>query len=89
MLRPALFLVITLGLIGTWQVFDQVYVMGKGAPGKTTLTPGLPVVPAELRQRPTTGTGAAIAFVLLRDHHRRACSAGAARARHVLTDEEP
>ena len=27
------------GLIGTWQVFDQVYVMSKGNPGKTTLTP--------------------------------------------------
>ena len=26
-LRPTLLLVTTLGLIGTWQVFDQVYVM--------------------------------------------------------------
>lgn len=38
-LRPVLFLVLTLGLISTWQVFDQVYVMGQGAPGNTTLTP--------------------------------------------------
>jgi len=38
-LRPTLLLVITLGIIGTWQVFDQVYVMTQGGPGKTTLTP--------------------------------------------------
>lgn len=39
MLRPTTTLVITLGLIGTWQVFDQVYIMSQGNPGKTTLTP--------------------------------------------------
>ncbi|EBM0725608.1 sugar ABC transporter permease, partial [Salmonella enterica subsp. enterica serovar Senftenberg] len=39
MLKPTIFLVTTLGLIGTWQVFDQIYVMGKGAPANTTLTP--------------------------------------------------
>jgi multiple sugar transport system permease protein len=39
MLKPTLFLVITLGLIGTWQVFDQIYIMGGGDPAKTTLTP--------------------------------------------------
>ena len=27
------------GLIGTWQVFDQIYVMSQGSPAKTTLTP--------------------------------------------------
>jgi multiple sugar transport system permease protein len=37
-LRPTLFFVITLGLIGTFQVFDQVYVMSSGGPAKTTLT---------------------------------------------------
>ena len=30
--------VITLGLIGTFQVFDQIYVMSSGGPAKTTLT---------------------------------------------------
>ncbi len=44
MIKPALFLVITLGLIGTWQVFDQIYIMGKGNPGKTTLTPAVPLL---------------------------------------------
>lgn len=38
LLRPALFFVITIGLIGTYQVFDQVYVMSSGGPAKTTLT---------------------------------------------------
>ena len=38
LLRPTLFFVITLGLIGTFQVFDQIYVMSSGGPAKTTLT---------------------------------------------------
>ncbi|WP_298748632.1 carbohydrate ABC transporter permease [uncultured Serinicoccus sp.] len=38
-LRPTILLVLTLGVIGTWQVFDQVYVMTDGGPAKTTLTP--------------------------------------------------
>src|SRR5262249_14675251 len=32
MLRPTLFLVLTLGLIATWQVFDQIYLMSQGNP---------------------------------------------------------
>ena len=39
MLRPTLFTVLTLGLIGTWQVFDQIYTGTRGGPAKTTLTP--------------------------------------------------
>lgn len=38
LLRPTMFFVVTLGLIGTYQVFDQVYVMTAGGPAKTTLT---------------------------------------------------
>jgi multiple sugar transport system permease protein len=38
LLRPTLFFVVTLGLIGTFQVFDQIYVMSSGGPAKTTLT---------------------------------------------------
>ena len=45
LLKPTMFLVLTLGLIGTWQVFDQIYVMSQGNPAKTTLTPALPVLP--------------------------------------------
>ncbi len=39
MLRPVLFTVLTLGLVGTWQVFDQVYTGTQGGPAKTTITP--------------------------------------------------
>ncbi|WP_404383152.1 sugar ABC transporter permease [Knoellia locipacati] len=63
MLKPAFFLVTTLGLIGTWQVFDQIYVMGKGAPANTTLTPAF----LSYKQSFTSldyGTGAAISFVV-------------------------
>ena len=38
LVRPTMFFVVTLGLIGTFQVFDQVYVMSSGGPAKTTLT---------------------------------------------------
>lgn len=38
LLRPTTFFVITLGLIGCFQVFDQVFVISSGGPAKTTLT---------------------------------------------------
>lgn len=63
-LRPVMFLVLTLGLIGTWQVFDQVYVMGKGAPGNTTLTPAYLSYSSGF-DNSDYGHGAAIAFLLL------------------------
>ncbi|MPV51148.1 ABC transporter permease subunit [Pseudactinotalea sp. HY160] len=63
MLRPTLFTVITLGLIGTWQVFDQIYTGTKGAPAKTTLTPAYLSYEASF-ERQHWGEGAAIAFIL-------------------------
>ena len=63
MLKPTVFLVTTLGLIGTWQVFDQIYVMGKGAPANTTLTPAF----LSYKQSFTSlqyGSGAAMSFVV-------------------------
>jgi multiple sugar transport system permease protein len=63
MLKPALFLVTTLGLIGTWQLFDQIYVMGKGAPANTTLTPAF----LSYKQSFTSldyGSGAAMSFIV-------------------------
>ncbi|MFJ7999659.1 carbohydrate ABC transporter permease [Streptomyces sp. NPDC096310] len=63
-LRPVLFLVLTLGLIATWQVFDQVYVMGQGAPGNTTLTPAFLSYSAGF-DNADFGQGSAIAFILL------------------------
>jgi len=62
-LRPTLFTVLTLGLIGTWQVFDQIYTGTQGGPGKTTLTPAyLSYESAFINQQ--WGRGSAIAFIL-------------------------
>lgn len=62
-LRPTLFTVLTLGLIGCWQVFDQIYTGTQGGPGKTTVTPAyLSYSSAFLGQ--DWGQGAAIAFIL-------------------------
>jgi len=62
-LRPTLFTVLTLGLIGCWQVFDQIYTGTQGGPSKTTLTPAyLSYSSAFLDQ--DWGRGAAIAFIL-------------------------
>ncbi|CCI51894.1 carbohydrate ABC transporter permease [Nostocoides jenkinsii] len=62
-LRPTIFLVITLGIIGTWQVFDQMYVMSKGGPAKTTLTPAYLSYQAAFESQ-KWGRGAAMAFLL-------------------------
>jgi multiple sugar transport system permease protein len=63
MLRPTIFTVVTLGLIGTWQVFDQIYTGTRGSPGKTTLTPAyLSYETSFVDQQ--WGEGAAIAFIL-------------------------
>ncbi|RZS59795.1 carbohydrate ABC transporter membrane protein 1 (CUT1 family) [Xylanimonas ulmi] len=63
MLRPTIFTVVTLGLIGTWQVFDQIYTGSQGAPANTTMTPAfLSYQMSFIDQR--WGNGAAIAFIL-------------------------
>ncbi|CAN5849979.1 sugar ABC transporter permease [soil metagenome] len=63
MLRPTVFTVLTLGLIGAWQVFDQIYVGTQGGPAKTTITPAyLSYSQSFLNNR--WGQGAAIAFIL-------------------------
>ena len=62
-LRPAIILVLTLGMIGTWQVFDQMYVMTQGGPAKTTLTPAYLSYQSAFTQQ-HWGQGAAIAFLL-------------------------
>jgi multiple sugar transport system permease protein len=63
MIKPTLFLVLTLGLISTWQVFDQIYVMSQGDPAKTTLTPAYLSYRTAFRDF-AYGPGAAISFVL-------------------------
>jgi multiple sugar transport system permease protein len=62
-LRPVLFLVLTLGLISTWHVFDQIYVMSQGDPAKTTLTPAFLSYRTAFREF-DYGRGAAISFLL-------------------------
>ena len=62
-LRPTLFTVITLGLIGCWQVFDQIYTGTKGQPGKTTITPAYLSYTSAFSNQ-DWGIGAAIAFIL-------------------------
>lgn len=63
LLRPTTFFVVTLGLIGTFQVFDQVYVMSSGGPAKTTLTIAY-LVYREGFKNSAMGTGATVAIVL-------------------------
>lgn len=66
LLRPVIALVVILGTIGTFQVFDQVAILTRGGPLNTTLTP------AFLIYQKTLGTGtqaeagfaAAMAFIL-------------------------
>ncbi|MGZ8693032.1 MAG: carbohydrate ABC transporter permease [Gaiellaceae bacterium] len=63
MIRPTIFTIVTLGLIGTWQVFDQIYVGTKGSPVNTTLTPAFLSFNASFNGN-EWGVGAAIAFIL-------------------------
>jgi multiple sugar transport system permease protein len=63
MIRPAVFLVLTLGLIATWQVFDQIYLMSQGNPAGTTLTPAFLAYQVSFSDQ-QWGQGAAIAFIL-------------------------
>jgi multiple sugar transport system permease protein len=63
LLRPVTFFVVTLELIGTFQVFDQIYVMSSGGPAKTTLTIAYLVYREGFRNS-AMGIGAAIAIIL-------------------------
>lgn len=62
-LRPTLFTVLTLGIIGCWQVFDQIFIATSGGPGKTTVTPAYLSYESAFREQ-QWGTGAAISFIL-------------------------
>ncbi|AQP48963.1 ABC transporter permease [Tessaracoccus aquimaris] len=63
MLKPTLFTVLTLGLIGTWQVFDQVY-LTRGTPAAATLTSPAYLAYDQAFSSNRPGVAAAIAFVL-------------------------
>lgn len=61
MLRPTLVLVLTLGFIGTWQIFDQIVLTGQNNP--TMTTPAFEAYYVSF-QDSAFGEGAAIAFML-------------------------
>lgn len=63
MMRPTVMFVLTIGIIGTWQVFDQIFAISAGGPQKTTLTPAY-LVYREGFQNFGMGRAAAIAFLL-------------------------
>jgi multiple sugar transport system permease protein len=63
MLKPTMFLVLTLGLIGSWQVFDQIFIVSQGGPDKTTLSPAYESYTTGFGDQNFPG-GAAMSFVL-------------------------
>jgi multiple sugar transport system permease protein len=63
MLRPTTFFIVTIGLIGTFQVFDQIYVISTGGPAGTTSTIAW-IVYRNAFKDSQAGLGAATAFVL-------------------------
>lgn len=63
LIRPVMFLVLTLGLIGTWSNFDSVYLISQGMPEGTTLTPTYLAYTTSFSDQ-NWAEGAAIAFLL-------------------------
>jgi multiple sugar transport system permease protein len=66
MLRPVLLLVVVLGTIGTWQIFDQVKILTAGGPLDTTLVPVYLIYSEALGLNgpPNMGYAGAMAFIL-------------------------
>lgn len=62
-MRPTIFYVVTMGLIGCFQVFDQIYVMTEGGPLKATLTTAY-LLYREAFVNFNMGYACAVAFVL-------------------------
>jgi multiple sugar transport system permease protein len=64
LLRPIIFLVVALGIIGTYQVFDQISIMTEGGPLKSTLTVAFLVYQDVFRDQGQVGVACAMAFTL-------------------------
>jgi multiple sugar transport system permease protein len=66
LLRPVILLIVVLGTIGTWQVFDQVKILTAGGPLDTTLTPVFLIYVEALGTSgpPRMGFAGAMAFIL-------------------------
>src|SRR5579859_3100890 len=63
LLRPTTFFIVTIGLIGTFQVFDQIYVISSGGPAGTTNTVAW-IAYRNAFKDAQAGMGAATAFTL-------------------------
>src|SRR5437588_1535549 len=64
LLRPVIFLVVALGIIGAFQVFDQVYIMTEGGPLKATLSVAYLAYHNLFKDTGTVGIACAQAVVL-------------------------
>lgn len=66
MLRPVILLIVVLGTIGTFQIFDQVHVMTSGGPLDTSLTPVYLIFTKAIGDQRVgeMGYAAALAFIL-------------------------
>jgi multiple sugar transport system permease protein len=66
LLRPVILLIVVLGTIGAWQIFDQVKILTAGGPLNTTLTPVYLIFTEALGENgpPRMGYAAAMSFVL-------------------------
>ncbi|MGH2562159.1 MAG: carbohydrate ABC transporter permease [Thermomicrobiales bacterium] len=64
LLKPVTAFVVTVGLIGTFQVFDQIWVMSEGGPQKTTTTLAFLIYTEAFRFGNGFGYASAIAVIL-------------------------
>jgi multiple sugar transport system permease protein len=65
MLRPVVFFVVTVGIIGCFQVFDQIFVMTEGGPLDSTTTVTYLIYKWAFRDTSVNmGQASAVAFIL-------------------------
>jgi multiple sugar transport system permease protein len=64
LLRPVIFLVVALGIIGSFQIFDQAFIMTKGGPLHATLTVALQVYNNLFSDTGQVGVACAMAVTL-------------------------
>ena len=65
LLKPIIAFAITIGIIGTFQVFDQIWVMSEGGPQKTTTTLAYLIYVEGFQQGRGLGYACGIAVILL------------------------
>ncbi len=64
LLRPTTFFVVTLGLIGTFQVFDQIYILQSAVTHRTTMSIAYLVYDQAFQTDPNMGRASAVALTL-------------------------